>query len=61
MSWYDITATCPNCLNDVNFEQFCDGFICSVCSVKLEPQHECYYDEENNDSYCADWLEVVEA
>jgi predicted RNA-binding Zn-ribbon protein involved in translation (DUF1610 family) len=58
-----VTDDCPACQKGVTYEQWCPDFPCPHCGVTLRHAHDCYAEEDEDgswDTYCGDWLEVVQ-
>lgn len=58
MNRYELERDCPQCGENVRFEQFTDKPVtCRHCGAKLSAVHECY-DEDPENFYCLDFLEL---
>lgn len=51
-------GVCPSCNESIEYVRFGEIFPCSNCNVVLKPMHDCYYEEDAQDYWCEDWLEI---
>jgi ribosomal protein S27AE len=62
MSATFFTYWCPSCGDDIRAERFSQSHItCPSCGDgPFETEHECNYDPESGDEFCADYLVRVQ-